>query len=175
MKTLFLLLLLVNLGFASINGWSQTTFTPVDKSKLPATNTNTSAAAIFANLIDPAVTGITFTTVKLSTGDKLVIKGTVKNIGGKTFESGSNQQVIQLFEIRTPTNRVMLKQLPFSRLTPGQELKIEHTLPALKPGDEFPPDYQVLIVYDPDIFIDANKNNDDGNLKNNSLSKNPRN
>ena len=175
MKNLYLLILLISLSIAPLSGWSQTTFTPVDKSKLPATNPNTSAAAILASLIDPAVTGITFTRLKQSTGDKLVIKGTVKNIGGKTFESGANQQVIQLFEVRTPTNRIMLKQIPFSRLTPGQEIKIDHTIPAFKPSDEFPPDYQVLIVYDPDIYLDANKNNDDGNQKNNVLTKNPRN
>lgn len=32
---------------------------------------------------------------------------------------------------------------------------------------EFPPTYTLLISYDPDIYLDANKNNDDCNRNNN--------
>lgn len=175
MKTIILFTLLITVVLTSSTVWSQTTITPVNKTVLPVSKAVSTPRDILATLIDPSVTAVTFAHVKLSTGDKLKITGTVKNIGGKAFESGANQQVIQLFEVRSPSNRIMLKQLPFSRLTPGQEIKIEHSIPALKPGDEFPPDYQVLIVYDPDIYMDANKNNDDGNQTNNVLTKNPRN
>jgi len=36
---------------------------------------------------------------------------------------------------------------------------------------EFPPMYKLLIQYDPDIYMDGNKNNDDCNGKNNKLEK----
>jgi len=147
------------------------------KAKIPGSVSGavTTGRDVRVSLIDPAVTKIVFTTIKQTTGDKLRVSGMVKNIGGKDFESGQNQQIIQLWEIITPSNRRMLKQVPFVRLAAGQEIKIEYDLPALKPGNEFPPDYQVLIVYDPDILIDANKNNDDARDANNSLTKNPRN
>jgi hypothetical protein len=149
--------------------------TVTKKSMLPASQAITSSKDIFLSTIDPAVTKIVFATIKQSSGDKMHITGFVKNIGGKDFKSNANQQIIQLWEIRTPSDKQMLKQLPFTNLNVGQEIKIEYDLPALKPADEFPPDYQVVIVYDPDILIDANKNNDDANNKNNSLLKNPRN
>lgn len=139
------------------------TFRPNDGSKLS-----------YKNTIDPAVTDIKFTTIKKTTGDKLRITGVVKNIGGRNFNSGANQQFIQLWEMRSGVDRHKLKDLPFTSLNAGQEIKIILELPALKPGKEFPPDYQVVIVYDPDIYIDDNKTNDDSVSSNNSLTKNPR-
>ncbi|WP_461044362.1 hypothetical protein [Spirosoma harenae] len=46
--------------------------------------------------------------------------------------------------------------------------------PAFKPENEFPPNYRAVIVYEPDILTDNNKNNDDANTENNTLVKNPR-
>lgn len=129
--------------------------------------------AIRLNTIDPAVVNLRFWTSKLPSGDKLMIQGIVKNIGGKDFSSGTKQQ-IQLWEVSTPTSRKMVQQIEFSSLRAGQEISINYERPALKPSDEFPPNYEVLIVYDPDIFSDANPNNDDANMKNNKMSKNPR-
>lgn len=138
-------------------------------------NRNTNAReAIRNNTIDPAVVNLRFWTSKLPSGDKLMVQGIVKNIGGKDFSSGAKQQQIQLWEVSTPSNRKMVKQIEFTSLRAGQEININYERPALKPGDEFPPNYEVLIVYDPDIFSDANTNNDDANMKNNKMSKNPR-
>jgi hypothetical protein len=123
--------------------------------------------------IDPAVTSITFATVKLSNGDKLKITGTVTNKGNSDYESGDNQQMIQLWEIRSPGDRQMLRQILFSRLNSGQELKITHEVPYPKKGKEAIPEYQVVIVYDPDILSDANKKNDDSNSSNNTMTKKP--
>ena len=121
--------------------------------------------------IDPAVTSITFALVKLSSGDKLKITGTVTNKGNSDFESGENQQMIQLWEIRSPGERQMLRQMLFSRLNSGQELKITHEVPYPKKGKGSTPEYQVIIVYDPDILSDANKKNDDSNASNNTMTK----
>lgn len=143
--------------------------------KLPVSKAVSTANNVNLSVIDPAVTNITFTTIKLASGDKMRVTGIVKNKGGKNYESSENQQVIQLWEVRSSNDKQKLKEISFVRLNAGQELKISVDLPALKPGNEFPPDYQVLIVYDPDILMDANKNNDDANYGNNTLVKNPRN
>ena len=141
--------------------------------KLPVSKAVSTGYNVNLSLIDPAVTNITFVTIKLTSGDKMRVTGIVKNVGGKNFESSENQQVVQLWELRSATEKQKLKEISFVRLNAGQELKISIDLPALKPGKEFPPDYQVMIVYDPDILMDANKNNDDANYKNNTLLKNP--
>jgi hypothetical protein len=130
--------------------------------------------AIYLNTIDPATTSIIFKIIKLRTGDRLQIIGVVKNIGGKNFRSNSNQQNIQLWENYSSENKKMVKQIPFTNLNSNEETKIIYERAAFKPGNEFPPDYQIFIVYDPDIFIDNNINNDDANLNNNSLTKNPK-
>lgn len=154
-------ILLVNCSYSQIA--PNSAFRPNDGTKLS-----------YKNTIDPAVTDIKFATIKKTTGDKLKITGVVKNIGGKNFVSGVNQQFIQLWEIRSGVDRRKLKDQAFTNLNAGQEIKISIELPAIKPGKEFPPDYQVVIVYDPDIYIDANKANDDAVSSNNTLTKNPR-
>ncbi len=150
---------------------AQTSVTP--KNTLPLPKAISSAKAVFLNTIDPAVTGISFATIKQPTGDKLRVTGKVKNIGGKNYVSSDNQQIVQLWEIRSATSKLKLKEIPFRVLNAGQEITLSIELPAIKPGTEFPPDYQVVIVYDPDIYIDANKNNDDARSDNNSHTKNP--
>lgn len=144
------------------------------KVPVPTSNAVSTRNAINLNTIDPAVVDITFTTVKQNSGDKMRVCGLIKNLGGKNFESGENQQLIQLWEVRSSSDKQKLKEIRFNRLNSGQEIGICHELPALKPGKEFPPDYQVIIVYDPDILSDANKNNDDARSNNNSMTKNPR-
>lgn len=140
----------------------------------PGFRPNDGTKQLYKNTIDPAVTDIKFTTIKKTTGDKLRITGVIKNIGGKNYVSGANQQFIQLWENRSGVDRRKLKDQAFTNLNAGQEIQISIEIPAIKPGKEFPPDYQVILVYDPDIYIDANKSNDDAVSSNNSLTKNPR-
>ncbi|MFZ1751598.1 MAG: hypothetical protein WAU01_15475 [Saprospiraceae bacterium] len=146
----------------------------LSKIKSPPADAIESKKAVYLNTIDPATTSITFKIIKLSTGDRLQIIGIVKNIGGKNFRSNSNQQHIQLWENYASDNKKMVKQIPFTNLNSNEDIKIIYERAAFKPGNEFPPDYQVFIVYDPDIFIDNNLNNDDANLNNNSIIKNPK-
>ncbi|MFN4147187.1 MAG: hypothetical protein ACK4GN_15275 [Runella sp.] len=127
------------------------------------------------NVIDPAITDINFRTIKQSTGDRLQITVTVKNLGLANYSSNPNQQNVQLWEEWSSTNRRMVKAFPFQNLNGGASLNFVHERAAFKPADEFPPNYVAVIVYDPDIRIDANPSNDDSNLSNNTLAKNPRN
>jgi hypothetical protein len=123
---------------------------------------------------DPAVTNISFRVIKQNTGDRLQIKVEVKNIGLRNYESGANQQNIQLWEEYSATKRTLVKTYPFQNLNSGASISFMYERSAFKASDEFPPQYRAIIVYDPDILMDNNKNNDDPNSKNNELSKNPR-
>lgn len=127
---------------------------------------------ILRSMIDPAVIAIDFKIIKTGTGNVLRVSGIIKNKGGKNYYSGVNQQQVQLWENYSSTNRRMVKQMPFTQLNAGEEIKIIFERPAFKTSNEFPPDYEVLIVYDPDIAIDSNNNNDDAVLSNNRMIKN---
>ncbi len=166
MKTkLFLFLLLASLDILSAQISKQ--------AKLPNKSIDNSRD-IIRMLTDPAATSIEFKTIKTATDNLLRITGTVRNKGGKKYTSGVNQQQIQLWENYSSTSRKMVKQIPFVQLLPGEEIKIIYERKAFKASDEFPPDYELIIVYDPDIAIDANPDNDDAVASNNKLVRNPR-
>jgi len=164
MKTLICLISLISFG----NLHAQ-----FNTAKLPSKPIDNSLE-IIKTMTDPAVVNIEFKTIKRSSGNLLRITGTVKNKGGKNYISGANQQQVQLWENYSSTNRKMVKQLPFNQLLCNQELNIVFERPAFKVSDEFPPDYEVVIVYDPDILMDANQNNDDAVITNNHMTKNPK-
>lgn len=133
----------------------------------------TNSNSVYLNTVDIAVNSIDFKAIKKATGSNFRIIGTVKNIGGKDFISNTNQQSIQLWEIHSDTEKKLVKQIPFKNLKCNEKIKIVFERPAFKIGKEFVPDYQVIIVFDPDIVNDNNTNNDDAILSNNSLIVNP--
>lgn len=124
--------------------------------------------------IDPAIDDIRFSFLKLNTGDKMRVTVTVKNLGLMNYESGSNQQNVQLWEEYSNTNRKMVKLFPFQNLNANASFSFSYERPAFKPSDEFPPQYKVIIVYEPDILSDNNTKNDDSKASNNSMTKHPR-
>lgn len=97
---------------------------------------------------------------------EIQIVGTIRNRGSAPFDTSAGQQEVQLWE-RTPGARpVMVKRDRFEDLAPGAT----HTIHYERKWDtsiEFPPDYQLRIVYDPDILKDGNTKNDDCNNSNN--------
>lgn len=102
------------------------------------------------------------------------ITGTVKNIGTKDFSSSEGQQFIYLYEKPLGGTATPLLSLPFTNLAAGDSLFVTYTRnwDASSPVEgEFPPDYILSIMYDPDITTDGNENNDDVNNDNNSLTK----
>ncbi|MGB4969594.1 MAG: hypothetical protein WBO31_08695 [Saprospiraceae bacterium] len=133
----------------------------------------TNSNSVYLNTVDIAVNSIDFKAIKKATGSNFRIIGTVKNIGGKDFISNTNQQSIQLCEIHSYTENKLVKQIPFKNLKCNEKIKIVFERPEFKIGKEFVPDYQVIIVFDPDIVNDNNTNNDDAILSNNSLIVNP--
>ncbi len=105
------------------------------------------------------------------------ILGTITNTQDD-FVSGSGQQAILLYErsLGTPTGNpgVEVARVNFTTLGAGETLTISYTRTwnASSPAEgEFPPDYRILISYDPDLLIDGNDDNDDDNVSNDELTR----
>jgi hypothetical protein len=104
-----------------------------------------------------------------TTGD-VRIEGVVENKGGGTFDSSAGQQSVQLYEVLGTAFNLKAMQ-EFEDLAPGATVTVSYLIEDWSTASEFPPDYRVIITYDPDIFDDANENNDDCTLLDNTLDK----
>lgn len=125
---------------------------------------------------DPAATQIQFAITNQTSQFRGTVKitGVVKNIGDSLFDSGSGQQSVLLYEIPLGGSPILRAQKNFEDLAPGQKLKLSYSRnwDASSPSEgEFPPNYRVVISYDPDIYIDGNPFNDDANLGNNQRDR----
>lgn len=126
---------------------------------------------------DPAAHEIRFQIVKSYTQFKkrIRITGIVKNIGKKAFVSGPNQAAAQLYEIPLgAASGRMVAQRAFRNLAPGATISVpyERDWNSSSPSEgEFPPNYKLIITYDPDIYMDANKQNDDCGRNNNTKQR----
>ncbi|WP_298309661.1 hypothetical protein [uncultured Aquimarina sp.] len=126
--------------------------------------------------IDLEATSITFTIVKDDdfTGTA-TITGTVTNIGDANFNSGNGQQAVRLYQrsLGAPAPGELVDTVSFTNIDAGETLTIRYSRPwnSSSPAEgEFPPDYRIVIDYDPDIFIDGNDQNNDSDLTNNDLT-----
>ncbi|MBI4381335.1 MAG: hypothetical protein HY574_09110 [candidate division NC10 bacterium] len=120
---------------------------------------------------DPKAMGLKFAVISKdpkwpATQGKIRITGAVKNVGNAVFESDPRQASAQLLEERPGARAEMKAQQNIARLNPGQSINLNYER-AWNTATEFPPKYILMIVYDPDIYIDANKKNDDCNRNNN--------
>jgi hypothetical protein len=122
---------------------------------------------------DPATTKIKYELIKRYSQyqGRVRITGFVKNNGTQPYISGSNQQGVLLYELHPGgvAPRV-IKDQSFQNLAPGQEVQVVFER-DWSVSDEFPPNYAILLTYDPDITIDGNSQNDDCNLSNNRLER----
>lgn len=120
---------------------------------------------------DPKAMGVKFAVISKdpawpTTRGKIRITGEVKNVGNAAFESDPRQASAQLLEERPGVRAEMKAQQNIARLNPGQSINLNYDR-AWDVATEFPPKFILMIVYDPDIYIDANKKNDDCNRNNN--------
>lgn len=128
-------------------------------------------------VIDLKAESITFSVVKTTSFVGVAtIKGTIKNIGD-AFVSGDNQQGIILYEraLGTPSGQsgVVVAKKSFNSLDVGETLEVTYsrTWNVGSPAEgEFPPEYILVIGYDPDLYIDGNEHNDDINHENDRLT-----
>jgi len=122
---------------------------------------------------DPKAMGVKFAVISKdpkwpATQGKIRITGEVKNVGNAVFESnpGQQQASAQLFEEPAGGRGVFKAERKFANLAPGASIFVSYER-AWNTATEFPPKFILMIVYDPDIYIDANKKNDDCNRNNN--------
>jgi hypothetical protein len=133
--------------------------------------------------IDPAAFEIRFEIVRRDSQfrGRIRITGVVKNIGNKAFQSGPNQAAAYLYQLpagvppASATGGTIVAQQPITNLAVGATLNLswERDWDSSSPNEgEFPNSYRLLISYDPDIYMDANKDNDDCNQNNNKKERN---
>lgn len=91
------------------------------------------------------------------------VVGTVRNVGRGAWSSGRGQQFASLRRHAGAT----LASRDFMRLAPGESFMPASGM-SLAASEEFPPDLEIAIGYDPDIRLDGNRANDDCRMGNNS-------
>ena len=100
----------------------------------------------------------------------VTITGTVKNIGDD-FRSAEGQQAVQLLEKPAGTGKsIMLDSKEFVDLDAGETIEVSFQREWYA-GMEFPPSFIVRVIYDPDIYLDGNEQNDDSNNGNNTIER----
>lgn len=93
------------------------------------------------------------------------IVGTIRNVGRGEWSSGRGQQFASL--VRNSGASQTLVSRDFTRLSPGASFALASRM-SLAASEEFPPDLELAIGYDPDIRLDGNPANDDCRMGNNS-------
>ena len=137
---------------------------------------------ITRNCPDPAAVEIRFQIVRRDSQfrGRIRITGVVKNIGGKAFIAGPNQAKAYLYQLPpgvpcpNATGGTIVAQREIRNLAPGATLLVswERDWNSSSPSEgEFPSCYRLLITYDPDIYMDASKDNDDCNQNNNKKDR----
>ncbi len=128
--------------------------------------------------IDPAAFEVRFDIVQRHDTWKALMKitGVVKNVGNQPFVSDPRQAVAYLYELPpgATTGGTLRAQKQFGDLPVGGTVEVswEREWNSSSPSEgEFPPSYRLLIGYDPDIYMDANKQNDDCDQSNNSKTR----
>lgn len=115
---------------------------------------------------DPRAKEIEYSLVNLTAPGqgRIMVKGTVDNIGTADYLSSPDQQGIQLWE-----DGLMVAEQSFQDLLVDAQVTIQYERDWTVGGEFIPARYQLIVTYDPDIFDDGNPNNDDCRLENNSL------
>ncbi len=121
--------------------------------------------------IDLAAESINFSVVNVMDRFNAVVKieGVVRNVGRLNYTSGTKQQSALLYEDNGGILRLVASQ-SFQNLDVNATAKVSFTRNWNK-ASEFPPNYILIISFDPDIYMDANTNNDDANNANNKFSR----
>ncbi len=125
---------------------------------------------------DPSASSIDFALVSRATRftGRVRVTGTVKNVGGAPYVSGANQQLALLYEIPLGGRPRLVAQRAFQNLAPNEVATVtfDRDWNASSPAEgEFPPNYRLVISYDPDILLDSNPKNDDCGASNNTRER----
>ena len=160
----------------TLGGSSLPTYSGWEAIKIVSPNPMESSKAMFSVTClsqDPAAVAVKFQVVSRdpkwpATQGRIRITGEVKNVGRTPFESDPRQAMASLSETSPGARPVTRAQQNFGNLAPGASIMLTYDR-DWNTATEFPPSYILQIIYDPDIYLDANKKNDDCNSKNNRV------
>lgn len=103
---------------------------------------------------------------------KLKIEGVVKNVGRLAYSSAAGQQVALLYEEVPGSAPRLMATRNFQNLAVNASTSLSFTKEWDKKAyAEFPPNYYLIVTFDPDLYIDGNNNNDDAVAANNKITK----
>jgi hypothetical protein len=114
------------------------------------------------NCPDLAAYGLTVS--KVSGGaysGTIKISASVKNMGKQHFIANPNQASAALYEVYPGGRKILLARISLTRVNAGQTIALGDRYRSWNTSNEFPPSYQLVIGYDPDITLDGNPRNDD--------------
>ncbi|GAB5550539.1 MAG: hypothetical protein Sapg2KO_01300 [Saprospiraceae bacterium] len=98
------------------------------------------------------------------------ITGVVKNVGKQHFVSGGGQAYAYLYEVSLTGRSTLKARRQITNLSAGRSFSLGFSKNWYA-GNEFPPNYKLVISYDPDIKLDSNPRNDDCNSANNQMTR----
>lgn len=98
------------------------------------------------------------------------ITGVVKNVGKQHFVSGARQAYAYLYEVSLTGRATLKARREIRNLSAGSTINIGFSRNWYA-GNEFPPNYRLVISYDPDIKLDSNSRNDDCYTANNQKTR----
>jgi len=147
----------------------------IDPRKIPAP-TDTDIMAYRCYGPDPAAYRINFKIIQRYSRfrGRVRISGIVKNIGMQAFHSDPRQASVCLYEFVLGMRGRVVARRSLEDLAPNTTISLVYyrNWDSSSPAEgEFPPNYVLLIAYDPDILSDGNPQNDDCNYKNNQLER----
>lgn len=103
-----------------------------------------------------------------ATNGTVKIIGHVKNVGNSAYISSADDQIANLVLKSPGASDVLFEDLDFSTVPKDGELTFSKNI-SWDTSNEFPPNFQLNIVYNPDILIDSSNDNDDLNDANNTF------
>ena len=121
---------------------------------------------------DPAVTGLHVNHWNRNDDGTydFVLRAMVINKGSVPFVSRSNQQTLTFNEGARVLYSTPWLRPGYTQLAAGASFMFNSPSIRWYPSNEFPADFSVQIIYDPDIFIDDNPQNDDCVMTNNKFT-----
>lgn len=120
--------------------------------------------------VDPSIVSVTLT--KGARRGQVRISYVVANAGSSAWRSGANQQGVHLRAVNANTGGVFASDRPLTGAAAAGATMQRFTTPMIDNAFddfEFAGSLDLRIGYDPDILIDGNGCNDDGNTANNEF------
>jgi hypothetical protein len=126
--------------------------------------------AVFTCDVDPSIVSVTLT--KGARRGEVRISYEIANTGGSAWRSGANQQGVHLVAVNGNTGGTFASDRPLTGMAaPGATMQ-RFTTPLIRNAFddfEFGGHVALNIGYDPDIYIDGNRCNDDTDQANNTF------